>query len=264
MRKIIEKHESIIIFSKRIENLYSDIALILFVSDSLIICCIGFVLVTVSNYDERFQYAKNVLKHSSNVAKRIFYKKFTGNLFNFNLYITLRLCWPLNYFFNIIMYILYKYTYTYIYIYMIYIIYITSIIFNVRKSIGRPNAATIIVKSLGFYLIMNFEVFMFCFAGEYLSSKVNINIYNILLINKLNFFLCLYNSLAYRVEQLETLHTIPVGRFQDRRIILFLIMRSQNQLTITVGKFMNLSLERYVSVRMLSKYFCTIKIRIPT
>ncbi|XP_018364803.1 PREDICTED: odorant receptor 13a-like [Trachymyrmex cornetzi] len=56
MRKIIEKHQSIITFSKRIENLYSDIALILLVSDSLIMCCIGFVLVT---------------QHSSNVARML-------------------------------------------------------------------------------------------------------------------------------------------------------------------------------------------------
>lgn len=54
IRKIIEKHQDIIAFSKNIETLYSDIALILIVSDTLIICCIGFVLVTVSNHDESY------------------------------------------------------------------------------------------------------------------------------------------------------------------------------------------------------------------
>ncbi|XP_018364802.1 PREDICTED: odorant receptor 22c-like [Trachymyrmex cornetzi] len=80
------------------------------------------------------------------------------------------------------------------------------------------------MKSLGFYLIMNFEVFMFCFAGEYLSSKSRA-----------------IGDAAYDSRWYQC-------RFQDSWIILFLIMRSQNQLTITVGKFMDLSLERYVSI----------------
>lgn len=52
IRKIVQKHQDIITFSKNIENLYSDIALILVVSDILILCCIGFILVTVSNRDK--------------------------------------------------------------------------------------------------------------------------------------------------------------------------------------------------------------------
>lgn len=34
----------------------------------------------------------------------------------------------------------------------------------------------------------------------------------------------------------------------ESRILLFLIMRSQKQLTITVGKFMNLSLQQFANV----------------
>ncbi|KAL6254501.1 hypothetical protein P5V15_014554 [Pogonomyrmex californicus] len=137
IRKIIKKHQNIIIFSKSIENLYSHIALILFLSDTLIICGLGFILVT---------------------------------------------------------------------------------------SIGKSNATTIIIKSLGFYLIMNFEVFMFCFAGEYLSVKSK------------EIGDAAYDSHWYQCK------------IQDSRIILFLIMRSQNQLTITVGKFMDLSFERFISI----------------
>lgn len=54
-----------------------------------------------------------------------------------------------------------------------------KILFLISQSIGKPNASTIIMKSLGFYLVMNFEVFMFCFAGEYLSAKVSVNIYGV-------------------------------------------------------------------------------------
>ncbi|XP_036141351.1 odorant receptor 13a isoform X2 [Monomorium pharaonis] len=48
IRKIIKKHQNIITFSKNIENIFSDIALVLFVSDTLSICALSFVLVTYS------------------------------------------------------------------------------------------------------------------------------------------------------------------------------------------------------------------------
>ncbi|XP_036141349.1 odorant receptor 4-like [Monomorium pharaonis] len=134
---IIEKHQNIITFSKSIENIFSDITLVLFVADTLTICSIGFVLVT---------------------------------------------------------------------------------------SIGRPDAVSIVMKILGFYFIINFEVFMFCFAGEYLSSKSKV-----------------IGDAAYSSRWYQC-------KFQDSRVILFLIMRSQNQMSITVGKFMDLSFERFVSI----------------
>jgi len=47
--KIIQKHQKIINFSKNIECLYSYIALIQFVSNTIMICSLGFLIVTVSN-----------------------------------------------------------------------------------------------------------------------------------------------------------------------------------------------------------------------
>ena len=47
--KIIQKHQKIISFSRNIEILYSYIALLQFVSNTIMICSIGFVIVTVSN-----------------------------------------------------------------------------------------------------------------------------------------------------------------------------------------------------------------------
>ena len=47
--KIIQKHQKIISFSRNIELLYSYIALLQFVSNTIMICSIGFVIVTVSN-----------------------------------------------------------------------------------------------------------------------------------------------------------------------------------------------------------------------
>ncbi|XP_024891684.1 uncharacterized protein LOC112467328 [Temnothorax curvispinosus] len=46
IRQLISKHQQIIMFSENIENLYTYIALTLFVSDTLIICCLGFIIVT--------------------------------------------------------------------------------------------------------------------------------------------------------------------------------------------------------------------------
>ncbi|XP_072750442.1 odorant receptor 4-like isoform X1 [Anoplolepis gracilipes] len=137
VKKIIKKHQRIITFSEHIENLYSNIALALFVSDTLIICCLGFVIVA---------------------------------------------------------------------------------------SIGTPDAIRIIIKTLFFYFVMNMEAFAYCFAGEYLSNKSK------------NIGDAAYNSFWYESNS------------KNGRIILLLIMRSQKQLTITIGKVVNLSLERFSSM----------------
>ncbi|XP_071569001.1 uncharacterized protein [Temnothorax nylanderi] len=46
--KIIEKHKKIICFSKNIESLYTHIALMQFVSNTLMICALAFLVVTVT------------------------------------------------------------------------------------------------------------------------------------------------------------------------------------------------------------------------
>jgi len=48
VKEVIKEHQKIIIFSEHIEHLYSYIAMVLFVSDILIICCLGFTIVAVS------------------------------------------------------------------------------------------------------------------------------------------------------------------------------------------------------------------------
>lgn len=48
VRSLIDKHRKIIAFSDSIEYLFSHIALMQFFSNTLIICCIGFLIVTVS------------------------------------------------------------------------------------------------------------------------------------------------------------------------------------------------------------------------
>lgn len=46
--KIILKHQKIIQFSENIESLYTHIALLLFASNTMLICSLGFLIVTVS------------------------------------------------------------------------------------------------------------------------------------------------------------------------------------------------------------------------
>lgn len=48
MKRLIVQHQKIIAFSQNIETLYSNIALIQFVSNTIIICCLGFLIVIVS------------------------------------------------------------------------------------------------------------------------------------------------------------------------------------------------------------------------
>ncbi|XP_012219875.1 odorant receptor 10-like [Linepithema humile] len=147
IKNLIGKHQKIILFAEDVENLYCYIALMQFIAITLIICSIGFVIVS---------------------------------------------------------------------------------------SLDSPDASTMLVKTLMFYIVMNLEAFTFCFAGEYLSSKSQ-NIAN-----------AAYGSLWYNVH---------VNKSQ---IIIFLILRSQKRLTITIGKVADLSLERFASIMKASASYISV------
>lgn len=48
MKMLIIRHQKIISFSKNIEDFFSNIALIQFVSNTMVICSLGFLIVIVS------------------------------------------------------------------------------------------------------------------------------------------------------------------------------------------------------------------------
>jgi len=50
---------------------------------------------------------------------------------------------------------------------------IVHIDISTLQSIGVDQGLSMLVKSLLFYVVINLEVFIFCFAGEYLSVKVS-------------------------------------------------------------------------------------------
>ncbi|XP_025163807.1 odorant receptor 4-like isoform X1 [Harpegnathos saltator] len=146
VKEIIRKHQSVITFSEHIESLYTYIALILLLLNTLITCGLGFILVT---------------------------------------------------------------------------------------SVGSPIFAKMVMKNLMFYCVVNIETFVFCFAGEYISSKSR------------EIGEAAYNSPWYQ------------SKFHSR-MILFMIMRSQHQLTITMGKFMDLSLERFSTITKASASYMSV------
>ncbi|XP_072750605.1 odorant receptor Or1-like [Anoplolepis gracilipes] len=149
VEKIIKKHRQIITFSEHIEELYTNIAMVLFVSDTLIICCLGYILVV---------------------------------------------------------------------------------------SIGTPDAVKIITGTILFYMVSILESFIYCFTGDYLTNKTN------------SIGDAAYNSYWYK------------GNSRENRFILFLIMRSQKQLTLTIGKIMDLSMQRFSSIIKASASYISVLI----
>ncbi|XP_014480023.1 PREDICTED: odorant receptor 4-like [Dinoponera quadriceps] len=136
LKEIIKKHQRAITFSENIESLYTYIALVLGLINTLVTCGLGFILVI---------------------------------------------------------------------------------------SVGSPNFTKMIIKNLTFYCVLNIETLVLCFAGEYLTAKSK------------EIGDAAYNSPWYQ------------SKFHGR-IVLFIIMRSQKQLTITMGKFMDLSLEQFANI----------------
>ncbi|KAF3054420.1 Odorant receptor 063 [Nylanderia fulva] len=137
MKTLIVRHQRIISFSKNIEGLFSSIALIQFVSNTLVICCLGFLIII---------------------------------------------------------------------------------------SIGAPGGSTVLMKSILFYVVICLDAFIFCFVGEYLSTKSK-------MIGD-----AAYESLWYESST------------NQNRDVLLMIVRSQKRLTLTVGKFVDLSLQQFANI----------------
>lgn len=57
LKEIIQKHQNVIVFSRNVESIYTYIALMLLLLNTLITCGLGFILVTVSSYE--FKNKKN-------------------------------------------------------------------------------------------------------------------------------------------------------------------------------------------------------------
>ncbi|XP_014480021.1 PREDICTED: odorant receptor 4-like [Dinoponera quadriceps] len=118
-----------------------------------------------------------------------------------------------------------EYLYTYIALILVLFSSIIScgLSFVLVVSIASPHFSKIVKKNIMFFGVVTIESFIFCFAGEYLSSKSR--------------------------EIGEPAYSSPwyQSKFHGHAV-LFMIMKWQNQLTITMGKFACLSLELFSSI----------------
>ncbi|GAB1863044.1 Odorant receptor [Camponotus japonicus] len=96
--------------------------------------------------------------------------------------------------------------------------------FLIVISVGVPGGSTMLVKSLFFYTVVCIDAFILCFLGEYLSTKSR-------MIGD-----AAYESLWYESNP------------NQNRDVLLMIIRSQKHLTLTVGKFVDLSLQQFTNI----------------
>ncbi|KAL6254523.1 hypothetical protein P5V15_014576 [Pogonomyrmex californicus] len=111
---------------------------------------------------------------------------------------------------------------------------ICCIAFTIVTSIGNNKGYAMLLKSLFFYIAITLEAFIFCFAGEYLSNKSK-SVAN-----------AAYEALWYNAKPSES------------RFLLILILRSQKRLTLTIGKFNDLSLEVFANILKASASYVSV------
>ncbi|KAF3054411.1 Odorant receptor 120 [Nylanderia fulva] len=111
---------------------------------------------------------------------------------------------------------------------------ICSLAFLIVTAIGSPDAVELIMRTLLFYTVTNLEAFIFCYAGEYLKNKSRA-IGN-----------AAYYSAWYEMKP------------ENSRNLIFIILRAQKQLTLTVGKIMDLSLESFTDIMKASGSYLSV------
>ncbi|XP_031774695.1 putative odorant receptor 92a isoform X1 [Apis florea] len=114
------------------------------------------------------------------------------------------------------------------------ILVICFVNFILVTSIGTEQAPTVISKCFPYYVALNFEALILCYTGEYLSSKSE------------NISWTAYNSNWYELSIYEI------------RALLLLTMRSQKPLTLTIGKYMKLSLETFANMLKISASYASV------
>ncbi|XP_011694673.1 PREDICTED: odorant receptor 2a-like [Wasmannia auropunctata] len=96
------------------------------------------------------------------------------------------------------------------------------------------NNKGVLIKSLFPYTAKTLEVFVFCYAGEFLSFKSKL--------------------ISDAVYEAHWYNMVP----SDSRILLFIMMRSQKRLTITAGKCFDLTLEGFMNVMKASVSYMSV------
>ncbi|XP_076756553.1 odorant receptor 4-like [Xylocopa sonorina] len=101
-------------------------------------------------------------------------------------------------------------------------------------AIQTDNGFALLIKCALFYVVICLELFIYCFAGEYLNIKSQL--------------ICdtAYKFLWYNIHQNET------------RLLILVILRSQRGFTLTFGKFANLSMESFMAIMKASASYISV------
>lgn len=130
------------------------------------------------------------------------------------------------------------------------------ILVAIPQALGSPDAMENIVRALSYYCVTNLEAFMFCYAGEYMINKVSDRRSELVTKWLRNFLRGSYRESPYSPLPLQS-KAIGYAAYNTAwydmqpkhcRILMFIILRSQKQLTLTVGKLTDLSLQCFASV----------------
>ncbi|XP_011065200.1 PREDICTED: putative odorant receptor 92a [Acromyrmex echinatior] len=111
---------------------------------------------------------------------------------------------------------------------------ICGLVFIIIISFHIETGVSVIIKSVFSYLAVIVEIFILCFAGEYLNLKSK------------SIADAAYGSFWYDLSS------------NNKKIIPFIILRSQKQLVITAGKITNLSLETFTSIMKASASYVSV------
>ncbi|XP_011156215.2 odorant receptor 82a [Solenopsis invicta] len=106
--------------------------------------------------------------------------------------------------------------------------------FMIVLALSSKKGAMVLTKSTFLYIAKTLEVFVFCYAGEFLSFKSK------------SISDAVYESLWYNL--------MP----SDCRALLLIMMRSQKRLTITAGKIFDLTLDGFMSVMRVSASYMSV------
>ncbi|CAL7941819.1 unnamed protein product [Xylocopa violacea] len=147
LKLFIIRHQEIIIFAKKMEKLFTYMALIQLLSNTLLICCLGYIIILATQMD---------------------------------------------------------------------------------------NGIVLLVKCCVFYISICSELFIYCFAGEYLSIKSK-------LISD-----TAYELLWYNIDP------------SDTQLLILVILRAQKGFTFTFGKFANLSMESFAAIMKASASYMSV------
>ncbi|XP_036141370.1 uncharacterized protein LOC105831971 [Monomorium pharaonis] len=224
IKNLICKHQKIIMLSENIENLFTHIALMQVLWNTLVMCCTGFVIIIVIHMGGQVDILRRVITEirssnnelgtSINLLSDVIKKhqkiiSLSDDIENlFSSIALLQLLWNT--------------------------LIICCCGFMIILALSTHKGAMVLAKSMFLYIAKTLEVFVFCYAGEFLSFKSK--------------------SISDAIYESHWYNMMP----SDTRVLLFIMVRSQKRLTITAGKIFDLTVEGFMSVMKASASYMSV------